>query len=224
MEIIKSISSNFTEAKVYFKNKFSKAFTLVEVIIALSLAGILFLSVFGIYFAIQRSMSDQNKDSSQSLKVMRFLDQLSNDLNNMIEQKWDTKIVFSAKKNIISGVRIDSIDFTRTSTYSGLGQSSVYDVSYFGYQDYESDQLLIIRRENSFFNYKNRKNGIFYPVADGIREFRLEFSLNGTDWEDEWDYTIKKRLPKLVKVTVKWEEGSSEKEFSMTVKPPLLWY
>lgn len=201
-----------------------RGFTLVEVIISITLAGVLFLSVFGVYFAIQKSMAGQNKASSRSLRVMRLLNQVSNDLNNLIEQKWNTKIVFTAKKNNVSGVRIDSIDFTRTSIYSGFGKSSVYDVSYFGYYDPEKDSVAVIRRENAFYNCKERKDGLFYPVIDGITEFRFEFSLNGTDWEDGWDYTSKKRLPKLIKVTVKWEEAGKEQNFSMTVKPPLLWY
>ncbi len=201
-----------------------KGFTLVEVVIAIALTGVLFIAIFGIYFAIQKSMKNQTRYSSKSTEVMNLVYQISNDLNNLVEQKWNTKVVFTAKKEIISGKRVDSIDFTRADLYQRLGRSTVYDVSYHGMPDTQTGETILIRRENAFFMPGDRKTGVYYPVIRGFEEFTLEFSLNGTDWEDEWEYTAKSRLPKLIRVNIKWKEGEMERSFSQVIKPPILWY
>ncbi|MDH4200893.1 MAG: GspJ family type II secretion system protein [Spirochaetia bacterium] len=198
----------------------NNAFTIIELIIVVTLVSILFLGILTTYIQIQKLLNSQSSASIKGQQSEELYSILSHDLQNMVFENWNKNFFFAAKKNIIGGERFDILNFISGSAYSNplVLQSRIYNVSYHGENDPETGSLALYRSEDMFVDYKNHDLGVPIPVLTRVKEFRVEFSLNGRDWEDEWDYSLKKRLPMFIKVTIQYFANDDSGEQSRVLE------
>lgn len=198
----------------------NKGVTLIELMIVLSLMGMLFLMLFGTYFQIKELLYTQSASSIQSHQVIGAVRMLTKDIENTVFEAWHTNNFFSATKNIVAARRADILNFPSGSLYHNPStqQARLFNVTYHAKVN-DDGVLNLYRREDAFISYKHTTGGIDVPIFDNLQEFRCEFSGNGEDWEDGWSITEKKKPPAFVRVTLKWEEDMNEREFIFEVSP-----
>ena len=200
----------------------NNGFTLVELLIVISLMSALLVGIMMTYFQIQKLLNTQSHASLQGQQAEELYSILTHDLQNMVYEKANTQFFFKVEKQISGGARVDFLNFISGSLYANplLYQPKVYNVTYYGDVDDETGKVNLYRKEDMMVDYKNTDRGVPIPVLKNIHEFRAEYSTNGDDWLDEWDFTIKKTIPKFIRITVKFylNTESGETERSMVIQ------
>lgn len=210
------------------RNKLSKkflprrGFTLVELTIVMALTGFLLLAVFGSYFQIRALLLRQSQASGRNNQAIFLMKTLLHDLNTPLSQNWNKAQFFSGKKEVVGGKRADRLNFPAGNIYanpSGM-QSAVYTVSYYSEPD-DKGQLVLYRREDIFLDSQKREAGLAIPYLENLQEFRLEFSANGQNWVDEWNYAQTRSIPGIIRVHLSWlePESSQARVFTFEVRP-----
>lgn len=198
-------------------------FTLIEVLIVLMLMTLLFGAMFGTYIQIRDLIQTQSNASNRSEKIMHVVRTLTLDIRNLRHEKWNEEQIFRARKEVIGGSRIDRLSlpsgriFANASTY----QTNAFQVSWFGETDTDTGEVTIYRQETMF--PQTAGSGIPVSMAEGVKKFQIEFSLNGRDYFDEWDYSLRKTMPRLIRVTIEWEENRQTRKYTFELRPPVLW-
>ena len=186
---------------------------------------ILFLGIITTYVQIQRLLNSQSIASMQGQQAEELYEILSHDLQNIVYEKWNKKYFFLAKKNLIGGSKIDSLNFISGSIYTNplVFQSRIYNVTYFGKINNDNGSLTLFRKEDMFADYKETSNGVPIPVLNKITKFLTEFSLNGEDWQDTWDPILNKNLPTHIRITIQYiqdeESGMNERKLILQTSP-----
>ena len=200
-----------------------RGFTLVEIIIVMSLIGFLFFIMFGAYFRIQDLIYNQSISSQEGDQAIYVYQMLSNDLNNLSYETWNEKSYFKGEKDILNtGGRADKIYFISKSLYSNSStmQTKSFAVSYFSKYDDTTQKNHLFRRENPFPDPEKMNSGIPVPVLNNITELKFRYSRNGQIWLDEWDSKISKEAPRVIQAQIKWIEGEDkERTQEIFVKP-----
>jgi len=197
----------------------NKGFTIIELIIVISLLSVFFLGLMTTYMQIQKLLNVQSNASVQGQQAEELYEILSHDIQNLVYEKWNNDYFFIAQKNVSGGSRIDRINFISGSLYSnpGILQSPFYNVTYFGKVNNDTGIMTLYRKEDMFVDYKETSLGVPIPVLDNISEFIAEFSLNGKDWQDSWDYSLNKSLPKFIKITIKYFQKEDTNKVERTI-------
>ncbi len=201
--------------------KYKKGFTLIEIAIVMSLIGFLFFTMFGTYASIQKLIQNQSiviKKSDQALYVIAMI---TNDLNNLYFEKWNTNNFFIGKKNTIShDIEIDTLSFTSKSQYanSSTMQTTAFGVKYFGKYDEKTGRAYIFRQEDPF-SITSSNSGIPIPILEEVTQLQFKYSRNGTDWKTNWDSKQAQRAPSFIEVQMKWMEGNIERSEIISVSP-----
>ena len=184
----------------------NNGFSLIEIMIVLTMVSVLFIGLLTTYRQIQKLLSTQSRASVQGNQAEQLYEILSHDIENMVYEKWNKKFFFKTQKNIVSSSRIDDLNFITGSLYSNpqVRQSSFYNVTYFGKPD-ENGKLTLYRKEDMFVDYKETSHGVSIPVLTNITEFRVEFSKDGKDWLDTWENLLTKTIPSFIRITIQYE-------------------
>lgn len=163
--------------------------------------------------------------SLQGQQAEELYEIMSHDLQNIVDEKWNKKYFFKASKNITGGARVDSLNFISGSLYSNplVLQSRIYNVTYFGKTGDENGALTLYRKEDMFVDYKETGHGVPIPVLKNVTKFMVEFSPNGKDWQDSWDWILNKNLPRFIRVTIQYiqneETGKNERTIVIQTSP-----
>jgi len=200
-------------------------FTLIEVIVSITLAGVMLVALFGIFFNVRSTMQNQAQYSNDGEDGAVLLQAISRDISSAIYEKWNHKrFFFSVTKGIKHGKRVDSINFTTGSFYHHLSvkHARVYNVTYFGKADSDADSITLYRKEDVFADFENTTRGVSIPVLYNVQAFQIELSDDANTWQETWE---NKRLPRYVRISLTWIEGdkdaefTSERKFVMQVSP-----
>ena len=204
-----------------------RGFTLVEVLVVMTLLGFLLTTMFSLYFFLAKQSSNQHQGVLENGEALQAMNSLARDLNNIyFEPNWDKdrkNIAFD--KNIIANKKLDSLTFPTTNLFSNPNamKSKIRTVSYFVQEKELTDTLILYRSEDAFVVTKDENRGIAVPILKNIQKLEIEFSINGTTWLDNWDYSITGTLPRYIRVHFAWIENKKAKEFVFEARPPLLW-
>jgi hypothetical protein len=99
-------------------------------------------------------------------------------------------------------------------------------VSYFVERNPKGQDYTLYRAEDMFIDHKNPFRGIPVPMLKFIEDFKVEGSNNGVDYEETWDYKLRRTAPRYVRITMKYRpsEASNEVvEYALEVRPPITW-
>lgn len=203
-----------------------RGFTVIEALIVMALVGMLFTALFTSYMQVKRLLVEQTGNSRKNEEIMSFLKILSADLQNMINEPWNTRQIFIGRRNMMQGIRIDQLIFTTGNGYANPStlQTQVRTVAYEAVLDESNNKVYIVRREDQFADYVNPGNGIPVPLVSDPEEFALSFSQTGQDWSDDWDYVQRRAFPRYIKCVIKWKEGAETREMTTEIRPPVMWY
>ncbi len=191
------------------------AFTLIEVLISLTLLTIVLGAIYSSFFSVQRalerfdSISLKYHEARTSLDIMRREIESALIKNPSIEDEEKAKAGFIIKDRDIFGKNTSSLDLTAFS-FRGNGLNSI------SYYVTENDgELTLMKREAP---------GVTGPkeftvdIIENIKSFTVETLFNNK-WVKTWDAAETGKLPEVVRVSIEFDDNGKTVKLAEYAKP-----
>jgi general secretion pathway protein J len=214
--------------------RFEKAFTLIEVLIALAILAILSTMIYGA-IAQSHALSTRLEATSETYQTVRQLFQMMQDelstayyleptgtaltSNSVfIGRSLNLKESVSSSQPLLRFATLGHRRWQSDSPETDLGL-----VEYEIRRDSTTNLLILLHKEETNLLSTTEASTEEYELAEGLKEFSVRF-FDGTDWADSWDSTEKKDVPQAVEVKFVVPIENEDRTFSFisriqTAKP-----
>ncbi len=227
-ELSKSVSRLQEEMKGFMlaikMNKWAAAeqhgFTLIEVLLAISMFAIIVVSLFSSYTGSLRIMKITEPQADLYRKARITMNRIADDLESayyvagQVSSGEDDALPRFLGSNEMSGVRdADTLRFVSRAHISFDGDDSRVGKTVLSYYVEEGDDgLVLFRADTPFYAEQPEENSGGLILCDGLEGINFTyFDSEGNDY-DEWDLADEMRggkLPSMVAVQI-WMAGESE--------------
>jgi general secretion pathway protein J len=183
-------------------------FTLVEVLVAISILAILFTSVYGIFSSVSLARERLDSDSAEYHRARVLFDRMGRELRGTYFQSRDRNLVFSGRTVDDGPVELE-LTTTAVSPLSQTG-SGVAKVHYLLVADEEdhADGMVLMRSEHPVHEASDEGTVGMMRLVPGIQAMRLRFYSAG-EWKQEWDGRTS-GLPEMVEIEVQLRTDGKE--------------
>ncbi len=198
----------------------NKGFTLLEILIAVVLLGILAGALYGSYFGVVRARERAAAGMESRRELGATLDLIRREVSSAMFNRNDKRLRFIVEDRDSFGAPSSTLELTTLLPLSPLadlsrGESGIVTV---GYRMTEKDSKRTLTRQERDMVFKGSDVTAAFPQMERISSFLVE-CYDGSKWVKSWDSAINGALPKAVKVTVQVEEEGRPVEFSTLATP-----
>lgn len=190
-------------------------FTLLEVLIALALLGMLAGGLYGTYFSLLKGRESAVEGMEARRELRTTLDLLRREINSALYSRNNKKLHFAVEDKDIFGRPASVLAFTAIAPPQPGGQA-VSDQIDLKYEILERDKKMILSRQIKDINHSPDPGR--YPQMESIEGFLVECQ-SGDKWVKSWDTAINFGLPKLVRITVTVKNGEKTADYSVLAAP-----
>jgi len=189
----------------------NKGFTLLEILIAVVLLGILTAAMYGSYFTVLRARERASEGMEARRELGSTLDLIRREFAAAVYSRNDKRLRFVVEDRDNFGKPASTLELTTLTPPAGTGrrESGIIAVRY-GMFDRDQQRILTRREQDIFFPSADAKG---YPQMERISSFLVE-CYNGSTWVRSWDTALNGTLPKMVRITVQVDEDGRQVEFS----------
>jgi general secretion pathway protein J len=176
-------------------------FTLVEVMVAISVLAIVLLSVYGVFASVNAAKVRLDSDSDEYHMARVIFDRLGRELHGTYYRSDDNTTMFRGGVND-NGQPYLELTTTAVTPLSATG-IGISEVRYRLEQEMETtgdDKQVLLRSERPRQSKKATVNGRMMRMAPGVESFALRF-YTGRVWEDKWD-AGRDGLPQLIEISL----------------------
>lgn len=209
----------------------SRGFTLIEVVIAVSILGLIGTLVAGTFSRALDGREQAEEITSHYHQMRQAVLRIGKELQMAyISEHRDcndprTRTIFRAS-SVSNGMRLDFTSFSHYKTRADANESDQNELSYWVGRhpdpepDIDRNTLVLLRREAPRIDEDPDEGGVTQVLAVGVKSLRFEFYDETQDrWIDDWDTQdrdFRGKLPMYVKVTLTTEDASGKEEVFMT--------
>jgi len=205
-------------------------FTLLEILIALIVLGLIMGAVYGSYRAVTSSIADLEPRMDLDQKGRFFIQRLSRQVRccyggrrdqanqSVLDQNDVKKAASQEETHFFQGGRTLSDDVTLqfVTTSSTLNRRS--NVGYLAVVSYKMNPLqhVLLTREAVYGRQSiNEDDEDWRVILDNVSEMELQY-FDGTDWRKEWDSNVAGGLPKALRIKLVLESKQDGASASFT--------
>ncbi|BCR05986.1 type II secretory pathway [Desulfuromonas versatilis] len=192
-------------------------FTLVEVLVAVTITSLLLLSVYGVFTSVSRTKQRLESDGEGYHQARVLFDRIGREVRGAFFSSGSPGTLFKGGEN---ADRNKYLELTTTAvTPQGSGGAGIAVVQYELALDREGQQerRVLLRREYSLSDSEGPER-LPYRLATGIESMQLRF-YSGSDWFEEWD-AASQGLPHMVEVTLSVRVGEQPVPFRTILEVP----
>lgn len=193
-------------------------FTLLEVLIALALLGVLAGALYGTYFSLIKGREAANEGMEARRELRITLDLLRREINSAVYSRADTRLHFSVEDRDMFGKPASTLAFTAI-TGPQPGGLTVSDQLDLKYEVLEREKKMILSRQKK--DLYHTAEAARYPQMESLEGFLVECK-SGDKWVKSWDAALNMGLPKAVRITVTVKEGEKNAEYSVLAAPRIM--
>jgi general secretion pathway protein J len=193
----------------------NRGFTLIEILIAVVLLGILTAALYGSYFTVLNARERAADGMEARRELVSTLDLIRREFAAAVfdrnDKKTLTRFIVEDRDNF--GKPASTLEFTTLTPASDAGRKES-GISVVRYRLVEKDKRFILtrREQDIFFESPEAKE---FPQMERISDFLVECSSDGSKWVKSWDSaaSLNNALPKMLRVTVHVVEDGRPVEF-----------
>lgn len=194
----------------------NNGFTLLEVLIAVVLLGILSAALYGSYFGVLQARDRAQSGMESRRELGATLDLIRREVSSAMYRRADKQLRFVVEDRDNFGTPASTLELTTLAPLSGQSRSESGIVAV-SYRLVEKDKKrLLTRQERDLLSEETTVPA--YPQMERISSFLVE-CYDGSKWVKSWDTAINNTLPKGVRVTVRIEEEGKQQEFTVLANP-----
>lgn len=211
-----------------------KGLTLLEVLISISIIGIIMAVVYGAYMSNVDAIQMTRQEAEVTQKARIVFDRMGKDLasafvsTGMREEGKENILFFIGQDIETDGHGTDRLDFTCLShlPMAGAGPwTDLCEVGYYVEAGPEETDFTLFRRDDGFLDGNPSAGGASFEIADGIRSFEVTFQDQGGEVYEDWNSLEgeqKGRLPSLVSIRMILTNGDDvDHVFQISFRPEL---
>lgn len=191
-----------------------KGFSLIEVLVAMSITAVLVVSVYFSFSNILLGRSRLRKIMNRERQIYFTLDMIRNDIKNSylsmnkgVPEETHKTIFKSVPDSPVSHLTMTTLNHVRM--LADAKQCDQTEIEYFG--EMVDDENVLFRRESAWVDDFPERGGNVYPIFKGFKEIKFEYwNPLSKEWEEEWNSESAANvnsLPTKVKVTLIAKEG-----------------
>ena len=189
----------------------NRGFTLIEILIAVVLLGILSAALYGSYFTVLNARERASDGMEARRELGSTLDLIRREFSAAYYDSNDKHTRFVVEDRDNFGKPASTLEMTTLTLAADAGRKES-GISAVRYRLVEKDKSFILtrREQDVFFESPDAKE---YPQMERISDFLVECSSDGSKWVRTWDTALIKTLPKMLRVTVHVVEDGRPVEF-----------
>lgn len=199
---------------------YKKGFTLLEIALVILSLSILFVVMFSLnltVFNISKTKAPISQQRSQSLLA---LNQMQNTIRMAYYFPEIEKTIFFGKSNGVENNRADQLTLTAVIYGSEIsGGGVVKEISFYLKKDPVSDLGILYIREDQIVDDQPYVGGNHYSLLENVKSLQFSYSLNGVDWQDNWSSKSTRRIPRLIKISLKVKIGNTIEDLETIAIP-----
>lgn len=184
-----------------------RAFTLIEVLVAVALTAILLTALYGTFFTVVRGVNGAEGGLDGYIEAGKLLDRISIDAHSAYFKAQSGSTVFKGERKGENS----SLTFTAFSfPPGGAGPASdLVRVSYFAEKD--GGAYKVFKETSNPYTGESFKA----EMTGEVKGFEVSY-FNGKDWAKAWDSSLEMAMPKAIKATVKLKDGAEVSAIAQT--------
>jgi general secretion pathway protein J len=188
----------------------NKGFTLLEILIAVVLLGILSAALYGSYFTVLNARERASEGMEARRELGSTLDLIRREFAAAVYNRDDKRLRFIVEDRDNFGRPASSLELTTMIPSSGQDRKES-GISSVRYRLEEKDKRFILtrREQDIFFESADAKG---YPQMERVSDFLVE-CYDGSKWVKSWDTALNGALPKMLRATVHVIEDGRPVEF-----------
>lgn len=200
----------------------NNGFTLLEVLIAVVLLGILSAALYGSYFGVMRARDRASSGMESRRELGATLDLIRREVSaaqfNSSDKRTDNRrLRFVVEDRDNFGTQSSTLELT-TLAPPASGSRSESGIVIVTYRIAEKNKkFTLTRQERDLFSEETVIPA--YPQMEQISAFLVECSSDGSKWVKSWDTAINGALPTGVRVTIQVEEEGKPVQFTVLSAP-----
>jgi prepilin-type N-terminal cleavage/methylation domain-containing protein len=209
-----------------------KGFTLLEVLVSVSILAVIMASLYGAYTSNVEAIQLVRQGSEVHQVARIVLDRMARDLESIIvgapTSTASSVLGLIAEDREIDGKPADRLDFT-TLTHLAFAEgeplTDLCEVGYFVEEDEEGDGLILYRRDDGSVDEDLTEGGHIIELARMITALNFTFEDSEGEVFEAWTTLSGEhlnRIPPLVviRITIR-DRGEEERTFTTSVHPAL---
>lgn len=190
-------------------------FTLIEVLVAITILAIVLTSVYGIFGSVSAAKKRLDRDSTDYHTARVVFDRFSRELHGTYFRSSDRTTFFRGGRDN-NGETFLELTTTAATPISAIG-TGIAEVRYRLVADEElsNDLQVLMRGEKPRQSSTMLDDARMMRLAPGIERLTVRF-YGDEQWHNEWN-AVQKGLPQLVEITmIVSQEGDRQAPFSTT--------
>jgi general secretion pathway protein J len=193
----------------------ANGFTLLEVLLALALLGVLAGALYGTYFSLIKGRESANDGMEARRELRSTLDLLRREIAAAVYNRSNKRLHFVVEDRDIFGKPASTLAFTAIAPPQPGGQP-VSDQLDLKYEIVEQDKQMVLSRRAKDLYYSAEQAR--YPQMESLESFLVECK-SGNKWVRSWDAVLNLGLPQAVRITITVREGEKTAEYSVLATP-----
>lgn len=202
-------------------------FTLLEVLIAVVLLGVLTTALYASYFTVVKARERAAEGMESRRELGATLDLLRREIASSVFENRisplntpnpQDRLRFVVEDRDHFGKPASVLEFTTLAPPAdgtSRNESGIISVRYEILEAKNKQRILTRKVRDVFYDLSTEKA---YPQMERISGFLVE-CLDGSKWVKSWDTQLRPTLPSLVRITVQFEEDGKPVEFSVLTSP-----
>lgn len=194
----------------------NSGFTLLEILIAVVLLGILTAALYGSYFGVIQARDRASAGMESRRELGATLDLIRREVSSALYNRTDKRLRFVVEDRDNFGAQSSSLELTTLAppASQNRSESGVIAVTY-RLAD-KNKKRSLTRQERDLVSDETTIPA--YPQMEQISSFMVE-CFDGSKWVKSWDTAINLRMPGSVRITVQFEEEGKPVQFTVVSSP-----
>lgn len=206
-----------------------KGFTLLEVMVAITILAGMALAMFGASSMMLESKDVVEKRDEASHSASFAMNKMAEDLNaaffiksrDMLGTKFEGEVNFSGKED-----RLDFASFAHLRFIKNAKETDMAEISYYLTRDPDNPEYnILMRREATTMDKDMEAGGKAYPLLEQVRSIRFEYLPEKSDeYKAVWDTASVdsgNKMPRAVKITLEVFMPEEEEPRTFTTLAPI---
>lgn len=202
----------------------SKGFTLVEILLAVGILGIIFSMVYWTFDKTYDVIEGVQMETDRFRSVRLSLNKMSEEISSVYWREEYKDSLFNGEDIEENGHPRDSLRFMSASNYGfseGGNESDMNIISYYLEREEEGETYKLMHSEIRNIFSASEEDRQAYELGESLIGLNLRY-FNGTDWVDSWNSDELKAVPLTVEIKIVIKDGGgAEKSFATLKEIPV---